>query len=42
MFKRLFCKHDFKFKSQHMRDGGMGKSIVHKCVKCGKVKIELI
>jgi len=41
MFK-LFCKHDFKYKFQHMRDGGMGKVIIHECTKCGKIKVELI
>lgn len=42
MFKRLFCKHDFKYKCQHMRECGMGKVIINQCNKCGKIKVELI
>jgi uncharacterized OB-fold protein len=42
LLKRLFCKHDYVYKSQHMTGGGMGKVIYHECKKCGKVKIYII
>ena len=40
--KRLFCKHDYKYISQHKINGGMRKAICYQCSKCGKIKEEII
>jgi hypothetical protein len=40
--KKLFCKHEYKYKYQHMRDCGMGKVIIYECDKCKKRKVNLI
>ena len=43
MFKRLFCKHNFKFERKLMRyyDFGLyGKNTILKCSKCGKEKLD--
>ena len=40
--KRLFCKHDYKYVSQHKINSGMGKVIYYQCSKCGKVKVEIV
>ena len=40
--KRLFCKHEYKYKQQTLINTGMQKMIVYKCKKCGKEKCKII
>ena len=39
--KRLFCKHEYKYKEQMLISVGMQKLIVYKCAKCGKEKYKI-
>ena len=41
-FKRLFCKHEYKYKEQMFINAGMRKMIVYKCEKCGKEKCKFV
>lgn len=38
MWKRLICKHEYKYSHSFMVHGGMRKVVVHVCTKCGKEK----
>ena len=40
--KKLFCKHNYKYLTQHKIDSGMRKVIYYQCDKCRKVKVEVI
>lgn len=42
LLKRLFCKHEYKFKESKMLHAGMQKMVTHKCEKCGKEKVYYI
>ena len=39
IFKRLFCKHEYKFVKSEMIDCGVFKMVIHRCEKCGKEKV---
>lgn len=40
--KKLFCKHEYEFLTQRIIDGGMKKLCIHRCKKCGKVKVYFV
>ena len=42
ILKRLFCKHEYKYKSQMLINSGMRKMVTYECEKCGKEKIYFV
>lgn len=41
-WKKLTCKHSFVFDASTLIDTGTRKLVVHKCEKCGKLKVYIV
>ena len=39
LFKKLFCKHNYKLISSELTEFGMQKNYYYECRKCGKTKL---
>lgn len=42
LFQKLFCKHQYKFSFSFLVETGMKKVVVHRCTKCGKIKVYIV
>lgn len=42
LFKKLFCKHQYKFLFSYLICTGMRKVCVFKCEECEKIKVYIV